>query len=411
MDTCLYFRIYLIYCYFNLIILTYSSSSTQPLCHENESKALLQFKHNFVIDKLASVGPSAYPKLESWKVLGGKSDGCCSWDGVECDDDTGLVISLDLNSSFLHGSINSNSSLFTLVHLRSLNLADYHFNFSEIPSRIGYLSRLKSLNLSNSGFSGQIPSEISTLSKLIILDLSGKSYSFSESLLKLKKPSLKNLVQNLTNLKVLDLSAVNISSSVPSVLSNISSLTTLHLESCSLYSEFPMDIFRFPKLQSLNAAWNENLTGSLPEFESNNHLKALNFEHGGFQGKLPDSIGRLESLRSLDLSDTSLSGTLPSSLGNLTQLTVLDLGWCMFSGQIPWSLTNLSQLTEFAIGPNNFDVGPLPLPPEKLLKLTDLLVGGINLQGEIPLSLANLTQLSVLYISRNNLVGKIPSCS
>ncbi|XP_058202576.1 receptor-like protein 7 [Rhododendron vialii] len=163
---------------FNLIILTYSSS-TQPLCHENESKALLQFKHNFVIDKFASVDPSAYPKLESWKLLDGKSNGCCSWDGVKCDQDTGHVIGLDLSSSFLHGSINSNSSLFTLAHLHSLNLADNEFNFSEIPSRIGHLFRLTSLNLSKSGFFGQIPSEISSLSKLVILD-HYKKYGISQ---------------------------------------------------------------------------------------------------------------------------------------------------------------------------------------------------------------------------------------
>ncbi|XP_058202562.1 receptor-like protein Cf-9 [Rhododendron vialii] len=235
--------------------ITHGLVTYRPLCPENESRALLQFKHNFVIDKSASFDTSAYPKLESWQLLDGKSNGCCSWDGVECDHDTGHVIGLDLSSSFLYGSINSNSSLFALVHLRSLNLADNRFNFSEIPSRIGNLSGLTSLNLSNSEFFGQIPSEISSLSKLVILDLSLKMDWYSESLLKLEKPSLRDLVQNLTYLKVLDLSMVNISSSVPSVMSNISSLTTLYL--------------------ILEAASNENLNGSLPEFQSSSRLKFI----------------------------------------------------------------------------------------------------------------------------------------
>ncbi|XP_058202577.1 receptor like protein 27-like [Rhododendron vialii] len=178
---------------------------------------------------------------------------------------------------------------------------------------------------------------------------------------------LRDLVQNLTNLKVLNLSMI------------------------------------------LNAAWNKNLTGSLLEFQSNSQLKSLIFQGTGFYGKLPGSIGRLESLVYLDLSQTSLSGTLTSPLGNLTRLSLLNLYDCKFSGQIPSSLANLSQLTKFAIGNNDFDAGPLPIPPGKLLKLTHLTAKGINLQGEIPLSLANLTQLSFLVININNLVGKIPS--
>ncbi|KAF3957232.1 hypothetical protein CMV_017730, partial [Castanea mollissima] len=45
------------------------------------------------------------------------------------------VIELDLSSCNLYGSINSNSSLFHLVHLQSLNLAFNNFNYSQIPSQ------------------------------------------------------------------------------------------------------------------------------------------------------------------------------------------------------------------------------------------------------------------------------------
>ncbi|KAJ6315994.1 hypothetical protein OIU78_019299 [Salix suchowensis] len=82
----------------------HSSPSMHPLCHDEESHALLQFKQSLAIDESASSDPSAYPKVASWKVDGESRD-CCSWDGVECDRDSGHVIGLDLSSSCLHYEI------------------------------------------------------------------------------------------------------------------------------------------------------------------------------------------------------------------------------------------------------------------------------------------------------------------
>jgi hypothetical protein len=66
----------------------------QPLCHDDESSALLQFKESFIINKSASSDdPFAYPKVKSWTLEGESSD-CCSWDGVSCDEDTGHVLAL-----------------------------------------------------------------------------------------------------------------------------------------------------------------------------------------------------------------------------------------------------------------------------------------------------------------------------
>jgi hypothetical protein len=140
-----------------LVLLTSSLSSLQPLCHEDERSALLQFKDSFIINKSASAHPFAYPKVASWTPEGEHSTDCCSWDGVECNEDTGHVIDLDLNSSCLYGSINSNNSLFRLFQLQRLNLADNRFNDSQIPLEVGNLSRLTYLNLSSSTFSREVP--------------------------------------------------------------------------------------------------------------------------------------------------------------------------------------------------------------------------------------------------------------
>ncbi|XP_028093075.1 receptor-like protein 7 [Camellia sinensis] len=359
-----------------------SLSAEQPLCHAHESSALLQFKQTFSIDKSASSDPSSNPKVASWKLQGESGD-CCSWDGVECDEDTGHVIGLDLSSSFLHGSINSSSSLFSLVHLQRLNLANNDFDYSHIPTEISHLSELISLNLSSSVFSGQIPLEISKLSKLVSIDLSYNEES-SFGLLKLEKLGLRSPLQNLTNLKVLLLNYVSISSEVLDTLANLTSLTTLVLENCGLRGEFPISIFYLPNLQVLDVSSNRYLTGHLPEFHPSSPLQQLMLSETSFSGKLPDSIGNLNFLNHLDFFGCYFSGSLPASLGNLTQLNYVSLS------------------------SNKFNVGTLQLLG-KLTELTQLGLSDLNLYGSIPSVLSNLTQLTYLFLSSNHLSGEIPS--
>ncbi|CAL5391016.1 unnamed protein product [Camellia sinensis] len=357
-----------------------SLSAEQPLCHADESSALLQFKQTFSINKSASSDPSSHSKVASWK-LRGDGGNCCSWDGVECDEDTGHVIGLDLSSSFLHGSINSSSSLFSLVHLQRLNLADNDFDNSHIPSEISHLLELVSLNLSSSVFSGQVPLEISKLSKLVSIDLSFNVDSANLGGLKLEKPGLRSLLQNLTNLKVLRLNDVSISSEVPDTLANLTSLAILGLENCGLHGEFPISIFYLPNLQVLDVSSNGYLTGHLPEFHPSSPLQHLM------------------------LSDTSFSGKLSDSIGNLNFLNQLDFSGCYFSGSLPASLGNLTQLNYVSLSSNKFNVGTLQLF-SKLTKLIELFLRDINLYGSVSV-LSNLTQLISLDLSSNRLSGEI----
>lgn len=64
-----------------------------------------------------------------------------AWRGVEFDEETGRVVGLDLSSNCLYGSIDSDSSLFKLVHLQRVDLALNNFNFSEVPESIQLLSK------------------------------------------------------------------------------------------------------------------------------------------------------------------------------------------------------------------------------------------------------------------------------
>ncbi|KAA3472874.1 receptor-like protein 12 [Gossypium australe] len=383
----------------------FSFSSEQPavLCHSDERLALLQLKDSFIIDKQAlAAGFCAYPKVDGWNS---QSVDCCSWDGIECDKITGVVIVLDLSSSCLYGSINSTSSLFRLLHLQKLNLANNHFNYSLIPYALGNLSMLTYLNLSSSVFSGQIPSEILKLYRLSSLDFSNNwDTNPSQRLLVLEKPDVKSLIQNLTNLKYLSLSYVVVASPIPGVLANLSSLTSLYLESCGLQGMFPLAIFRLPNLETIWLVDNLDLTGYLPEFNFSNKLKKLALWNTSFSGELPASIENLNSLEFLGLGHCNFSGSVPSTLGNLPNLKFLDLATNSFTGSVPPTLGNLTKLDTLDLHDNNF-MGFIPSELTNLTQLTSLNLLGNMLHGSVPSSILRLEKLKFFDCDDNRLGG------
>ncbi|KAK9993344.1 hypothetical protein SO802_023047 [Lithocarpus litseifolius] len=388
---------------------TESSSSIRPLCHNDERSALLQFKESFIANPSTCLVPYAYPyKVASW-TLKGENSSCCSWDGVDCDEVSGHVIGLNLSNSCLYGSINSSSSLFRLVHLQVLDLSYNHFNYSHIPSTIGNLSMLTHLNLFYSFFFGQIPSELSLLNKLSFLDLSNNVFPNSSPLpgLELKKPNLKSLIQNLTNLEELHLIMVDISSPIPNQLANMSSLTSLTLSYCGLVGEFPIGILQLPNLQVLELHNNSDLIGYFPESHLSSHLKYLSVGSTGFYGEIPTSIGNINSLERLDFADCNLSGLVPPSLGNLSMLTHLYLSGNHFKGQLPFSFSNLTKLTHLNIFSFNLSSASWSWLSE-LNKILYLSLGRNNLTGDVPHFLANFTQLTFLDLGSNLFTGHMP---
>ncbi|GLT83666.1 hypothetical protein SLE2022_019420 [Rubroshorea leprosula] len=384
-----------------------SSFLTTHLCSHEEALALLQFKTSFSINytvpfpdycvDLSYTKPN-YSKIESWK----EGIDCCSWDGVSCDNITGHVIALNLSCSFLYGTFPSNSTLFFLRNLQSLNLALNDFRHSKIPSEISQFTRLKHLDISYSLFSGHVPGEIAHLPKLVSLNL-------SNYLLILETTTLRNLVHNLSEVRELVLIRVNMTSVNPRFFMNLSSsLTTLDLwgwES-GLRGNFPNSIFRFPNLKRFSLGGEGNLAIDLPSSNWSSPLQELYLNVMDCGRPLPESIGDLKSLQFLRLG-RNLEGSIPASIGNLSQLTGLGLYSNNFNGQIPISLAKLTQLNSLSLSNNQF-FGPIPVFLCNLSQLTYLDLYSSNLSGQIPSSLANLTHLIDLDLSNNQFSGPIP---
>ncbi|KAI3819095.1 hypothetical protein L1987_12918 [Smallanthus sonchifolius] len=438
MNTHLYFHIFFIPFY--LILLPVSGT-----CQNDQLSILIQLKNTLQFNSSFST------KLVSWNT---NATDCCSWEGVKCSQ-SGQIIGLDLSNETISAGIDDSSVLFNLKSLESVNLAANKFNFKQIPSRFGSFTSLLSLNLSNSGFSGQIPGELSQLISLEVLDLSS-FFSYGIHSLKLENPNLDKLVQNLTKLRCLYLDNVNISSQksdwcqslssslpdlevlslsncqlsgplddsleklqslsvirlalnnlshlVPDFFANFKNLTVMNLGSCNLIGTFPEKVLQLQSLQILDLTVNMNLNGFLPYFRMNGSLQSLVLSHTNFSGGIPESIGNLKNLSRIDLMRTNLSGKIPESMGNLTQLVYLDLSSNKFIGLIP-SFQKCKNLTHVDLSQNDLSGMIPPAHFQDLQNLVFLDLGFNHFNGSIPSSLFSLQKVQQIQLSNNNFDG------
>ncbi|TYG84699.1 hypothetical protein ES288_D01G269900v1 [Gossypium darwinii] len=388
-------------------------------CQSDQRQLLLQLESSF-----------SYNQTSSGKLVPVKwnqSTDCCSWDGVSCDGG-GHVIGLDLNSRSISSSIDDSSSLFLLQRLQWLNLAYNEFKLA-FPTAFDKLENLSYLNLSYAGFEGQIPIEISRLTRLVTLDLSVSSLLGRS--LKLEKPNLEMLVQNLTRLRFLYLDGVNISATVNewckallpltelqelsmsrcylsgpihSSLSNLRSLSVIRLDNNNLSASVPQFFTEFENLTSLRLS----ATGlrSFPNFPLNASLRTLALSGTNYGGQVPESIGNLEQLTRIELGSCNFSGAIPKTMKKLTQLVYLDFSFNRFSGPIP-SFSSARNLIYLSLGYNQLNGAIHSTDWSSLSKLEIVGLGNNKLRGTIPPALFCIPSLQRLLLSQNQFKGNL----
>ncbi|KAJ4845467.1 hypothetical protein Tsubulata_033907 [Turnera subulata] len=396
-------------------------------CQGDQQSLLLQLKNSLTFEEAVS------SKLVTWD----SSTDCCSWEGVTCDTaGRGHVISLDLSWESITGGIENSTGLFGLRFLQSLNLSFNNF-ITTLPTGLGNLTNLKHLNLSTAGFTGQIPAEISHMEKLVTLDLS-TPYSSLSSSLKLEKPDLTTLVQNLTQLTELRLDGVRISASgnewCPALSSSLKNLQVLSLSNCLLSGPMDDSLGQIQSLSVINLGGN-NLSTPVPQFFANfSNLTVLRLSFCQLQGNFPGEIFQLPLLKIVDLSNnpllqgsfpefsqnlslqtlmlsaTNFSGTIPQSIAYLTQIVYLDLSLNRFTGAIP-PFRMCKNLTHIDFSHNQL-TGEISLTRwEDLVKLVYLDLSHNSLNGSIPPSLFSIPFLQRVQLSFNQLGGLIPDIS
>lgn len=176
----------------------------------------------------------------------------------------------------------------------------------------------------------------------------------------------------------------------------------------SLNCILPEEIGNLTALTSLDLS-GANLYGPIPKEIGNlTQLTRLNLQNNDLTDLIPPEIGKLKKLTSLDLSRNDLTGPIPNEIGSLAELISLYLNSNQLSGNIPRQIGYLAKLDRLELGDNNL-WGKIPAQMGNMAALTSLGLRDNLLSQSIPAELGNLSELTYLDLSRNNLSGPIPS--
>lgn len=151
------------------------------------------------------------------------------------------------------------------------------------------------------------------------------------------------------------------------------------------------------------------LSASLPsQLGKLTSLKKINLQMNLIKGTVPFEIASLPHLEVLDLSTNLISGSLPSSFAS-PNLQILALRSNLINGPIPTKLiTATSSLKQVSLSQNQI-YGTIPSSFYELSSLDTLDLRSNRISGTISERIGDLRFLQNLYLDNNTLVGSIPS--
>eukprot|EP00727_Mastigamoeba_balamuthi_P009289 m51a1_g4983 hypothetical protein (1601) ;mRNA; f:67436-77150 len=179
-----------------------------------------------------------------------------------------------------------------------------------------------------------------------------------------------------THLKI----AGALSGTLPESIGGLSALLLLNLNGNSLVGAIPSAISSLTSLTSLHV---HTLLRAPRDLGTN-----------GFSGTIPSAIGNLTNLSWLCLANNQLSGTLPQTIGDLVNLRMLAVNNMRLSGTIPSSVGNLASLEDLLVQHNSFS-GPIPSEIGNLSHLKYLVLRNNSLSGEVSQFCTMDTRLSI----------------
>ncbi|KAL3849318.1 hypothetical protein ACJIZ3_011200 [Penstemon smallii] len=140
--------------------------------------------------------------------------------------------------------------------------------------------------------------------------------------------------------------------------------------------------------------------GNLPQIE-----KFVNSNN--LTGELPESLGRLTTLKYFRIGDNNFTGRIPNFIQNWTNIEKIVIQASGLTGPIPTSISSLTKLTDLRISDLNGNESTFP-PLSGIKNLKTLILRSCNIAGSLPPYVGQMTNLEVLDLSFNRLIGPIP---
>ncbi|XP_021769626.1 receptor protein kinase TMK1-like [Chenopodium quinoa] len=329
-----------------------------------------------------------------------------------------------------------------------------------LPLDFNKLEMLSNLGLQNNELTGMIPS-FNGLKELKFAYLDFNNFTsipadFFDGLVSLQvmaldhNPNLNGSngwslpvgLQDSAQLATLSLVSSNLVGPLPDYLGSLGSLTELRLSMNRISGGIPSS-FNGSNLQTLwlNGQDGGGMTGTLDIVVTMESLSTVWLHGNQFSGVIPSNIGRLASLKKLNLNSNQLVGLIPAGLADM-ELDQLDLNNNHFMGPIPefktknvtYDSNNFCQKTQGALcapevmalieflggleypsilstswSTNNPCVGWLGVicNDNKQVSVINLPNRGLN--GTLSPSLGKLKSLEKIILDNNNITGQVPS--
>ncbi|KAL8241564.1 hypothetical protein R6Q59_014918 [Mikania micrantha] len=295
-----------------------------------------------------------------------------------------------------------------LTSLSLLDLSYHYFHNTSVPQWIFSLTSLVSLNINGCKFNNPLPSNIYSFRNMTSLESLLASVNYFMS-------SRSVLKQLSGNLKYLDIGFCGVSSSALHSLHNLTSLLSLDMSGNELIKAIPNSFGNLCNLREIDLSYNNfgnisfsHLLKSVFDCESP-RLESLSIIDSKLSGSIPNSIGRLSSLKKLYLAANRLNGSIPDSIGQLSKMIDLNLYDNLLTGVVTEAHFAKLVSLKYLFGDGNNLTLKLQvanwIPP---FQIQSLRINSWGLGPEFPLWLQSQRELIRLEISNAGISSSMP---